>query len=52
MIIEARSPIADNLDMNYKVVVSEDLSVKIEEVSVNEVVESVDESRPLLGSIA
>ncbi len=43
MLIEARSPIADNLDMNYKVVVSEDLSVKIEEVSVNEVVESVDE---------
>ena len=36
MRIEARSPIADNFDANYKVVVSEDLSVKIEELSVRE----------------
>ncbi len=43
MRIEARSPIADNFDANYKVVVSEDLSVKIEELSVNEAAESVDE---------
>jgi len=43
MRIEARSPIADNFDANYKVVVSEDLSVKIEELSVSEAAESVDE---------
>ena len=33
MLIEARSPIADNFDINYRITVSEDLSVKIEEVS-------------------
>jgi len=33
MVIEARSPIADNFDINYRIIVSEDLSVKIEEVS-------------------
>jgi len=43
MRIEVRSPIADNFDANYKVVVSEDLSVKIEEISVSEEAESVDE---------
>ena len=43
MRIEVRSPIADNFDANYKVVVSEDLSVKIEELSISEEAESVDE---------
>ena len=33
MLIEARSPIADNFDINYRITVSEDMSVKIEEVS-------------------
>ena len=33
MLIEARSPIADNYDINYRITVNEDLSVKIEEVS-------------------
>ena len=41
MLIEARSPIAENLDIKYKVIVSEDLSVKIEEVSVTDFTESV-----------
>ena len=36
MLIEERSPIAENLDMKYKIVVSDDLSVKIEEVSATD----------------
>jgi rhodanese-related sulfurtransferase len=37
MLIEERSPIADNLDRKFKVIINDDLSVSIEEVSVTEV---------------
>lgn len=37
MLIEARSPIAENFDIKYRVVVSEDLRVKTEEISFTDV---------------
>ncbi len=43
VIIEERSPIADNLDHKYRVTVDDELNVQIEQLSVKEINEEADE---------
>ena len=43
MLIEERSPIADNLDRKYNVVVDEELHVSIEELSVVDIYDQPEE---------
>ncbi len=38
MLIEERSPIADNLDRRYKIVVDDELNVSIKEISVEDII--------------
>ena len=44
MIIEERSPIADNLDHKYRVTVNDELNVQIEQLSVKDINEEAGES--------
>ena len=44
MIIEERSPIADNLDHKYRVTVDDELNVQIEQLSVKDINEEAGES--------
>lgn len=37
MIIEERSPIADNLDHKYRIVVDDELNIRIEQLSVKDI---------------
>ena len=50
VIIEERSPIADNLDHRYRLIVDEDLKVKIEEISVKDLNEASQDTRLYIGT--
>ena len=50
VLIKERSPIADNLDHRYRLIVDEDLKVKIEEISVKDLNEASQDTRLYIGT--
>ena len=44
VVIEERSPIADNLDHKYRITVDDELNVQIEQLSVKDIIEEAEKS--------